>query len=58
MATCTSEKQPKNYPDNKTQQTEQPMMGAFTQLMVNRTSVMSSEMAKAMGGKEAGDKVN
>jgi hypothetical protein len=34
------------------------MMGAFTQVMVSTTSAMASGMAEAMGGKEAGDKVN
>ena len=34
------------------------MMGAFTQVVVNATGAMASGMAEAMGGKEAGDKVN
>lgn len=33
-------------------------MGAFTQVVVNATGAMASGMAEAMGGKEAGDKVN
>ena len=34
------------------------MMGAFSELMVNTTSAMSSGIAEALGGKEAGEKVN
>ena len=34
------------------------MMGAFTQVVVNATSVMASGIAGAMGGDEAGEKVN
>jgi hypothetical protein len=34
------------------------MMGAFTQVMVSTAGAMASGMAEAMGGKEAGDKVN
>jgi F0F1-type ATP synthase membrane subunit b/b' len=34
------------------------MMGAFTQVIVNATEAMASGMAEAVGGKEAGDKVN
>jgi hypothetical protein len=34
------------------------MMGAFTQVIVSATGAMASGMAEAIGGKEAGDKVN
>ena len=32
-------------------------MGAFTQVMVNATGTLTSGMSEALGGKEAGDKV-
>ena len=34
------------------------MMGAFTNIMANATSAITSGMAEAMGGKEAQNKVN
>ena len=34
------------------------LMGGFTQIMIETTGAMASEMAGAMGGKEAGEKVN
>ena len=34
------------------------MMGAFSQVAVSMTGAMASGMAEAMGGKEAGEKVN
>lgn len=33
-------------------------MGAFTQVVVNATGAIASGLEEAMGGKEAGDKVN
>jgi len=34
------------------------MMGAFTEVMMNATGAMASGIAEALGGKEAGEKVN